>query len=259
MPPTLTDAIRRIRSILNEPAYPTLFGSTPTSAVPRFYTDTELTSWINDGLKDISRRAETLITYDTTIQIPAYGENPLQPIPTYALPNDIIRVNRCEFQVFNDSSQIYPMEFATQNQMDAYWAQDQLSTATYPGWWMTRGNPGGTGRNAFVIQLYPNPGQRGQLNLFYYRMPVILQNPVANPAAYTSTLDIIEGWDDMVIDYVHYHALIKARNPSYKDIQALYEQKVEAIINQTRQFSDQPRYFSYDQMMMPWGSDFGGY
>jgi hypothetical protein len=256
MPVQLTYAIRRLRSLLNEPAAPT--APAAQTGVPRFYSDTELTEWINDGLRDVSRRAEELITYDTSIAIPAYGENPIQPVPTYSLPDDVVRINRVEFQVANDSSQIYSMEASTQNQMDNMWAQDQLSTATYPGWWVTRGYPGGSGRNNFVIQLYPNPGQAGQLNLFYYRMPTRINDPVADPSQYLVTLDILEGWEDMVIDYAHMRALLKARDSRYSDIQAMYETKITAIIDQSRRFNDQPQYFSYDSMMMPWGDNGGG-
>ncbi len=207
----------------------------------------------------MSRRAEDLITYDTSITIPAYGENPNAPIPTYTLPTDIIRINRVEFQVAGDSSRVYVMEPSTQNQMDNFWAQDQLSTATYPGWWVTRGYPGGSGRNLFVIQLYPQPGQAGQLNLFYYRMPTRLLDPVANPSQYLVTLDILEGWEDLVIDYAYMRALIKARDSRYQDVAQMYEAKVGNIIDQSRRFNDQPQYFQYDSMMLPWGNDFGGW
>lgn len=256
MPVDLMYAIRRLRSFLNEPAAPT---APPAQAgVPRFYSDTELTEYLNDGLRDVSRRAETLITYDSTIAIPAYGQNPQQPVPTYSLLHDIIRINRVEFQVANDSEQIYALEASSQNAMDNYWAQNQLSTATYPGWYVVRGYPGGSGRNNFVIQLYPNPGQAGNLNIFYYRMPIRIQDPVADPSQYLVTLDILEGWEDMVIDYAHARALLKARDSRYQNMMDMYEAKVTAIINQSRQFNDQPQYFSYDSMSMPWGSDWGG-
>src|SRR5579862_3501321 len=99
MPVTLFDAIRRLRSRLDEQAWPTMPNSSAVQNVPHLYSDTELTDWINDGLRDVSRRAETLITYDQSIFIPAYGENPSAPIPAYNLPDDVIRINRVEFQV----------------------------------------------------------------------------------------------------------------------------------------------------------------
>lgn len=283
MPVLLQDMIRRVRADLDEPAYPTLPNSTASvGPLARLYSDTELTDWINDGSRDVARRAEVLLTVDTSITIPAYGENPHAPPPTYPLnlgvnpatgtpPNgpfpvslnaysDVIRINRVEFQVANDSSQIYPLEPASPQYLDNIWNIDQLSTMSYPAYYTTRGFPGGTGRSALSIQLFPNPGQAGQLNVWYYRLPVRFQDPVANPASYTNVLDLIEGWDDMVIDYAVMRGMLKARNPDWEIRQKLYEEKMEAIINQTRHFHDQPQYMTYDTMVMPWAFDsWGGF
>jgi len=258
MPITLSDCIYRVRSRINEPAYPTFPDSTPGNPPARFYTDTELTAWINDGLRDISRRAEDLHTYDTTIHIPAYGENPHAPPPAYRLPEDIIRINRVEFEVFGDSSQRYPLEASSQTYMDNIWNIDQLSTMTYPSYWVTRGYPGGTGRNEFVIQMFPNPAQPGHLNLFYYRLPTRVHDPVADPSMYEAPLDLIEGWDDLIVDYCQMQAFIKQQNPLWQQIQSLYEQKMVNIVDQTRRFNDQPQYFNYDGMLMPWATDTWG-
>jgi hypothetical protein len=277
MPAQLQDIIRRARSKLDEPAYPTLYGSTLSAGpFPRLYTDTELTDWTNDGLRDLARRAEVLITYDSTIQIPAYGENPGLPIPTYPLslgspPNnlgnipittysDIIRINRVEFQITGDSSQTYPLEAATQQYLDNIWNIDQLSTMSYPAYWCTRGYPGGTGRNAYVIQVFPNPGQSGQLNIFYYRLPYRLPSPDVYPSAYELPIDCYEGWDDMIVDYVQMQGLIKQRNPDWQAAQAMYEAKVVAIVNVASRMTDQPQYITYDTMVMPWAYDsWGGF
>ena len=275
MPITLNDAIRRVRSALDEPAYPSLPGSTSDPTLypqARFYSDTELTDWVNDGLRDIARRAETLLTRDTTVALPAYGENPSQPPPMYPLNlgpiptgspatySDIVRINRVEFQVANDSSQIYPLEPSTRQYLDNIWNIDQLSTMSYPAYWVTAGYPGGVGRSAFQIQVFPNPAQAGQLNIFYYRLPLRITDPVATPANYALNLDIIEGWDDLIVDYSHMRGLIKARNSDWQALQAIYESKVNNIIDQTRHFHDQPAYITYDTMIMPWAYDsWGGF
>src|ERR1700722_15141079 len=124
--PTLGNIIYRTRSKLDEPAYPTLPGSTPNNPPALFFTDTELTEWVNDALRDIARRGEDLWTYDnTSVPIPAYSENPHQPIPVYPLPNDIFRINRVEYQVNGDSSQTYTLEASTQQYLDNIWNIDQ--------------------------------------------------------------------------------------------------------------------------------------
>lgn len=251
MPITLQDAIRRVRARLDEPAAPTLPNST-TTVPARMFTDTEITDWINDGLRDIARRAEGLRTYDTSISVPAYTQNPSQPIPAYTLPTDILRVNRVEFQVAGNSAQTYPLEQTTPQYLDQMWAANQISTRTYPSYWITRGYAGGTGRNLFVIQIYPQSSQAGVLNLWYYRLPIRLGDPVANPANYNVTLDVIEGWDDLVVDYAAMQALIKQRSPDWQIAQQLYEQKMTAIIDQTRLVGDQAQYMTWDNPM-GWG------
>ncbi len=265
MPITLSNAIYRFRSLVNEPAYPTAPNSTAGNPSPRLYTDTEITEWVNDGLRDISRRGENLRTYDATVQIPPYGENPAQPIPTYPLnlggvtsSSDILRINRVEYEVTGDSSRVYPLEASTQNYMDNIWNVDQLSTMSYPAYWCTRGYPGGTGRNLYVIQLYPQPAQAGKLNIFYYRLPIRVPDPVATPANYTVTLDLIEGWDDVLIEYTLMKGLIKARDPGWKDCQQRYADMITNIIDMASRDSDQPQYFSYDNMLTPWGDNSWG-
>src|SRR5215469_8720720 len=111
MPATLSDAIYRVRSLVDEPAYPSLPGSTPnplTSPQARFYSDTAITAWLNTGLRDVARRAEILHTVDQTIAIPAYtgAASPSR----FQLLNDTVRINRVEFVPVNQTNQIYRVE-----------------------------------------------------------------------------------------------------------------------------------------------------
>ena len=251
MPQQLQDAIRRIRSLLDEPAFPTLPGSSFGNPAPRFYTDTEITDWINDGLRDVSRRAEDLITFDTTITISPYAPIPGQSAPTYPLPIDVIRVQRIEFVPYGAINQTYPLQASTQQQMDQVWGTYQQNPASYPQFWVTRGYPGGSGRNQFALQIYPVPSQGGTLQIFYYRQPTRILDPMANTSQYTVTLDIVEGWDDMVVEYATYKALQKARNPEWKDRKQEYEEKVTQMVDVTRQWTDQPSYFSFGTRFMP--------
>jgi Family of unknown function (DUF6682) len=252
MPATLLDAIARVRSELDEPAYPSLANSTgspSSSPQPRFFTDTELTAWIAQGLRDISRRAEDLITKDQTISIPAFAGT---GSPTsFQLLNDIIRINRVEFVPVNQTNQIYRVEPSTQNEMDQIWGTYQQNPSSYPRWYVLLGYPGGTGRNAFMIQLYPVASQAGTLNVYYYRIPTPLTDPVANPSMYSTTLDIVEGWDDLAVEYAVYKGLQKQRNPEWQARKQEYEMAVAQMIDVTRKFHDQQSYISYGTNMLP--------
>jgi hypothetical protein len=252
MPITLNDAIRRVRSAVDEPAIPTLANPPLTNPPqPRFYTDTEITDWINDGLRDVSRRAEDLITFDATIVINPYIPVPGQSAPTYPLQNDVIRIQRIEFVPTGAINQTYPLIASTQQQMDQVWGTYQQNPASYPQFWVTRGYPGGSGRNAFVLQIYPVPSQGGTLQLFYYRNPTRIPDPVAAPSNYLVTLDIVEGWDDAVVEFATYKALQKARNPEWQERKKEYEEKVNQMIDVTRSWTDQPSYVSYGTRFMP--------
>src|SRR5215471_21580336 len=181
MPVALGEYIRRARSVIDEPE-------------SRFWTDTELTDWINDGARDLARKAEDLVVFDTSITVtPNVG--------TYTLPANTIRIHRAEF-VPTGSTQQYPIRASSQDEMDQIWGTYQLNPASYPTFFVTRGYPGGSGSSAFLVQFYPIPSQTGTINLFYYKMPVRLADPVADPTQLVVTVDLPEGWDDTLIKYV---------------------------------------------------------
>jgi hypothetical protein len=252
MPQALQDVIRRIRANVDEPAYPTLPTATASNGpFPLFYTDTEITDWVNDGLRDVSRRAEDLITFDTTITIAPYTPVPGQSAPTYSLQDDCIRIQRIEFVPTGAINQTYPLIASTQWEMDQVWGTYQQNPASYPQFWVTRGYPGGTGRNNYLLQIYPVPSQGGTLQVYYYRLPIRIGDPVATPSNYLVTLDIVEGWEDAVVDFATYKALQKARNPEWQDRKSEYEEKVNQMIDVTRSWTDQPHYFSFGTRFMP--------
>lgn len=237
---TLLDAIKNVRYLLAE------------EAGPSFYTDTMLTSWLNAGLRDLARRNEILFTVDQTIQIPAFNPSLANPgPPQYALLNDTVRIYRVEFVPVAQTNQIYRVEPSTQNEMDQIWGTYQQNTSTYPRWYVLLGYPGGSGRSTFLIQLYPAASQPGTLNVYYYRQPTKIEDPVANPAALNTTLDVVEGWDDIVVDYAVYKALQRARDPEWQNRKAEYEEKVAQQVDVTRRFHDQQSYISYGTNMLP--------
>ena len=229
MPVTLSEYIRRSRSILDEPT-------------TRFWTDTELTDWVNDGARDLARRAEDLLTYDQTIAITA-------AVATYPLPADVIRIHRCEFVPVN-STQTYPIRASSQDEMDQIWGTYQANPASYPSWFVTRGYPGGSGSSAFQIQFYPVPSQTGTVNLYYYKMPRRLTDPIADPTQLNLTIDLPEGWDDLIIQYVEWRGLRKTRDPRWQDAYQIYNTNLDYLLNVTRFYHDQQQVISTASRMM---------
>jgi len=112
-----------------------------------------------------------------------------------------------------------------------------------------------TGRNQQSMQLYPNPSQGGNLNVYYYRLPVRFTDPVADA---NRNLEIVEGWDDAIVYFSQYKAMIKDRDPMWKEMRELYESEVENLIDVTRQFHDQGRAFQHATTAVPqWLYDSG--
>jgi hypothetical protein len=218
MPVTLGDYIRRSRSILDEPE-------------TRFWTDTEITDWVNDGARDLARKAEDLLVYDTSILV-------TPNVATYPLPANCIRVHRAEF-VPTSSTQQYPIRGSSQDEMDNIWGVYQQNPSSYPSYFVTKGYPGGSGSSQFNIQFYPVPAQSGSINLFYYKMPARLPDPIATPTALAQTLDMPEGWDDLILMYVEWRALRKTRDPRWQEAYGLYKDQLDYLINVTRFYHDQ--------------------
>lgn len=216
MPVTLQNAIDRIRSNVDEPT-------------ARFYTDNELANWVNDGCRDVARRAEDQLTFDTTLAIVAATR-------IYTLPTGIIRINRAEF-VPTGSTQTYPVSASSQQEMDQIWGINQQSQSSYPSYFVTLGYPGGAGSSLFRIQLYPVPAQAGVLNLYYYGLPYRFTSGGGGELA--KSVELPEGWDDLVVMYATARALNKSRDERWKDEMQLYESKVQELIDVSRYFHDQ--------------------
>lgn len=218
MPVTLSEYIRRSRSVLDEPQ-------------ARMWSDAELTDWINDGARDLARRAEDLLTYDQTITV-------TPNIAVYVLPADVIRIHRAEF-VPTNSTQTYPIRASSQDEMDQIWGVYQANPSSYPSWFVTRGYPGGTGSSLFQVQFYPVPAQPGIVNLYYYKMPKRLA-----AAETTLTIDLPEGWDDLIIQYVEWRALRKTKDPRWNEAYQIYNTNLDSLLNITRFFHDQQQVIS---------------
>lgn len=231
MPQPLSDYIRRARSVLDEP-------------IARFWTNAELTDWINDGARDLARRAEDLLTFDTSIPLVAN-------VNTYTLPDDVIRIHRAEFVPIN-STQTYPIRASSQDEMDQIWGTYQLNPASYPSWFVTKGYPGGLGTSLFRVQFYPVPSQPGTLNLYYYKVPARINNPDTDPSQLNRNVDLPEGWDDLIIAYVEWRGLRKTKDPTWQEAYTLYNEQVDYLINVTRFYHDQQQVItSASRMMVP--------
>lgn len=206
MPVQQSDLLADVRSRLDE-------------STARFWTDAELIRWINEGLRVVARRTETLEDAETTLQSIAGGAK-------YALPAACQRVHRVEFAP-SSASIVYPMELKSYYEMDELWGTQQLISRSYPSYAVFWGAPPN-----IIMQVYPVPSQMGTFNIFYYRLPKAL-------AGASDVADISEGWHDLVVLYCEYVALRKDRDDRWQDAKTLFEEGLNQMVDVSRRHHDQ--------------------
>lgn len=148
-----------------------------------YFDSTSLAYWINQAQLDIARRAECLMNYEQM--------DSLANVAYYAAPQDCIRIHELTFSP-NDPMQIYPLTYRGRQEMNNIWYVNQQSPGTYPLFYTTWSQP-----PLIMVQVYPLPSQAGQLQYWYYRLPV----EVVNSSDY---IDVPSGWEDCLTSYVRY-------------------------------------------------------
>jgi hypothetical protein len=217
MTQTLSVALSSVRSLLDEPS-------------AQFWSDAELTHWINAGCTDLARRVEWKRA-QATIAVTGGTQSYTAPVDTY-------RIYRIQFTP-TSSQNTYTVEFRGYMEMDQIWGINQQWPASYPLYYTLWKVP-----PTMSIILYPVPSQAGNLTVFYYQQ-------VVPAVATTDNIDVLSGWEDTVDDYACYRALRKDADPRWQDFKASYEEKVTAMIDTTRTFQDQAGTFTTGQSALP--------
>jgi hypothetical protein len=206
---TQSQLLSDVRSRLDEPS-------------AQFYADTELRRWINQGTRDVARRTETL---QTTATIPlSVGQQ------QYTAPADTLRIYRVEYH--DAGSQVRVLDYRDYNNADSVWWTTQLTAQSTPQMWTAWGFP----PNLRIV-LYPIPANPGtSIKVFYYQSPADL---AVDGTDANTTVPIPTGRDELVCDFAEYMALRKARDPRWQEAKAIYDEKVQSMIDQTRRWTDQ--------------------
>jgi hypothetical protein len=212
----LPTTLANVRSLLDEPA-------------AQFWSDAELTNWINQGCAEVARRVEWK---RTTAQIPVTINT-----QQYTAPIDVYRIYRLEF-VPTSSNLTYTVEFRGYMEMDQIWGINQQWPASYPLYYTLWKVP-----PTMNIILYPVPSQNGTLTVYYYQE--------VTPASGSANIDCLSGWEDVVEDYAVYRALRKDADPRWQEFKGTYEDKLVAMMNSTRTFQDQAGTFTTGQAALP--------
>lgn len=214
---TLTQMTANVRSLLDEPN-------------PQFWSNAELTSWMNECCAEVARKAEWKRA-QTNISVVAETQS-------YVGPTDMIRFYRITFSP-SGSDNTYTVEWRGMMEMDQIWGINQEWPASYPLYYTTWKVP----PNLSVI-LYPVPSQAGELTCYYYQQPT--------PAvAGSDDIDILSGYEDIVVDYTMYRALRKDADPRWQEFKQTYEDKLVALQENAETFQDQAGTFTTGQAALP--------
>lgn len=217
MATTLTEGLTLIRDLLDEPT-------------PQFWSNLQLTNYINQACTEVARKTEWKRAR-ATVAVTAETQK-------YTMPTDLYRAYRVEF-VQNNSINTYTVEFRGYMEMDQVWGINQEWPANYPLYYTMWGAP-----PALQAILYPVPSEDGTLNVYYYQTIT----PVVSGS---DNIDILEGWEDVIWDYVCYRAFRQDANPVWKEWQGTYAEKLADFFDTTRSFQDQAGTFSTGQAALP--------
>lgn len=212
---TQAEALLAVRARLDE----------PTS---NYWSEPDLRRWINEIAKDMARRTESL--RGTYSQPAVAGTHAYTP--AFTSTTNVYRIYRVEY-IPSNQSMIYPLEFRDPNAADEVWGLSQAITQGIPAIWTTWGAP-----PSLTLQVYPSPAQAGTLKLWYYRLPTQLATTTNANAA--TNVDIVEGWEDVLVDGVEYKAKMRDQDDGWRDAKQEYEQHIAAMMEATIRFTDAP-------------------
>jgi hypothetical protein len=223
VPITLAAAREDLRAVLNESS-------------PSFYADSDLNNWLNEGARDLSRKAKCLQSKKSITTYPGQQN--------YAAPTDVVMWHRAEY-LPQGSINTYPLEYRLYDEMDSVWGVNQQIQQYYPATWTTWAEP----PNTYVV-LFPVPSSGGTLNIYYYRMANAATSDTAN-------LDTPEGWWDLAVRYATWKALFKSLDPRWKEMRQLYVEMMNDMMAATATYSDMVGQMTYGRPSGPlW--QFGG-
>lgn len=205
MAATLGELIESVREALGE----------PTEAQ---WDDDMLTRWINDGAQDIARKAEVLQDRQDVDCSDGVAE--------YTLSADVLRVHRVEYFTDADPTRKLPLEYRDFQNMDGIWWTNQVREGE-PAYYTLWGFP-----PQLKLVLFPVPSEAATAKVFYYRTPT-------RRFGTSDTVELPEGYSDLLVHYAEYRALRRDRDPRWQEAKALYDEGLFNMIELTRRWSDQ--------------------
>lgn len=213
--PTLAQLRTGVRDILDE-------------ATATYWPDSVLNYWINEGMRNVARAAEDILSFNTSISCVA-GQG------IYALPIDVVRLHRVQYQATGDVNQ-YRLQASSYDEMDQVWAINQTIQSSYPLFFVIWGMPASQSADTLLnMQVFPVPAANGTFQIFYYRLPATLVGD-------GDIAEIHGGWDDLIIAYCEYKAKRRDRDPDWQAAKQEYDEKLVTLIDKSRFIHDDQQF-----------------
>lgn len=214
MPTTLAELRTDLRARLDE-------------ATPTFWDDVDLDRWLNEGVREVARRTEALLTNENI--------NIVVGAADYILPDDVIRVYRVEYRP--DTTRVHPLEYRELHSLDNVWGVyrgQQAEPRFFTLWGVTP---------TLTMTVYPTPDRSvtNGFKLFYYRMPAAMTTG-------TSTVDLPEGWQELPVLYAEYVALRKDKQREWQEAKGEFERAVSEMSLLTNRLSNQVGHYAGESM-----------
>lgn len=172
------------------------------------WSDADLNDFIAEGIRELGRRAmfcETTTSWAATVGKYQYVKADHNLV-------SVIQINRLTYQATGDT-RLYPLEHRAYQNMDAIWWTESGTQST-PDYFMVWGVA-----PDLNIQLYPVPSRAGTLKLWYWSYPTV-------PANDSTALNVPAGWEDLVMTYAHYCALLRDGDQRWQQIWAKFDSDV---------------------------------
>jgi hypothetical protein len=220
-------------------------------SIPAAWTDLELDNWLNEGVRDISIRAEcneymielVLPKLVYLVQFPGTSGTLVYPNgsstwisgPPPVIP---IRTFRCTWidnpnvDSWNDElgyltgqpgtgpHRELPLRYASISSLDSVRGSGQQSDQGEPTYYSIWGQSGN-----MKLVLYPRPHSGGNLRVYFYGIPAPMKKA-------TDTHGLPHGWDHLILDYAEYKARLRDGNQIYQEAKTSYEGHLDAFKTQ---------------------------
>lgn len=201
----------------------------------RRFSDSQVRTWINEGIADITRRSECNRT-STTIAVSAGTQE-------YTGPTDAVRIHMVQYNRTGDT-QKYDLQYMDVKNMSSIGYTSVETTQGTPACFWTWGYPPN-----LKINLYPIPSAAGSLKVFYYSIPVPLA--IDSNSDQNTSVNVPQGWEDLIVDYATYQGLLSDANPRWQTYKQEYESKFTGIVDAASRYIDQAGMIANGNTMVP--------